>query len=282
MAVQDGAPQELLLGTDVLSHLGVRVEVTPPPSEDASQEAGNLVTELWESSVVVKLLDAVRIPAGFEQPLRATVDGSLDATLALLEPLPGEEPFKAMVVETSLVELNADGSVMMLVQNRGKSPLYLAPGEVLGTLESVEIVPTPSGEKVNSISVDSVANCRLTMEEEKERRKRLCAEVWMDAHNLTLEQRDQLMTLVTYYADVFAMEGEPLGSTQLVQHHIDTAWGPSPYSAVHSTSSPCIESEMIQDMTVKGVIQPSRSPWASPVVLVAKKDGSTHFCVNYR
>ena len=65
-----------------------------------------------------------------------------------------------MVVETSLVELNADGSVMMLAQNCGRSPLYLAPGEVLGTLEPGEIVPTPSGEK-----------------EEKVWRKQLCAEV---------------------------------------------------------------------------------------------------------
>ena len=197
------------------------------------------MTESWESSVAVKFLDAVWIPAGFEQPIRATVDGNLDATLALLELLPDEEPFRAMVVETSLVELNADGSVMMLVQNRGKSPLHLALGEVLGTLEPGEIVPTPSGEKVNSISVDSVANCRLTMEEERERRKRLCAEVRMDAHNLTLEQRDQLMTLVTDYADVFAMEGKPLGSTQLVQHHIDM--GDHPYLAVRSTSPPRIE-----------------------------------------
>ena len=68
VAVQDEAPQELLLGTDVLSHLGVQVEVTPPPPEDTVQEAGNLVTESWESSVAVKLLDTVRIPAGFEQP----------------------------------------------------------------------------------------------------------------------------------------------------------------------------------------------------------------------
>ena len=38
----------------------------------------------------------------------------------------------------------------------------------------------------------------------------------------------------------------------------------------------------LQKMQDQGVIQPSSSPWASPVVLVRKKDGTMRFCIDYR
>ena len=39
---------------------------------------------------------------------------------------------------------------------------------------------------------------------------------------------------------------------------------------------------LLNDMLERDVIQPSASPWASPVVLVRKKDGSLRFCIDYR
>lgn len=40
--------------------------------------------------------------------------------------------------------------------------------------------------------------------------------------------------------------------------------------------------QLLQEMQEKDVIQKSTSPWAAPIILVRKKDGTTRFCVDYR
>lgn len=69
-----------------------------------------------------------------------------------------------------------------------------------------------------------------------------------------------------------------------MQHHIDTQQEHPIRTAPYRRSpqeQEIIKAE-IDTMLRDGIIQRSTSPWASPVVLVTKKDGSVRFCVDFR
>ena len=77
---------------------------------------------------------------------------------------------------------------------------------------------------------------------------------------------------------------DDLGHTKLVTHHIDTG-DAAPIRQQPYRISPAVRNSInthVQQMLDQGVIQHSVSPWAAPVVLVRKKDGSERFCVDYR
>lgn len=101
---------------------------------------------------------------------------------------------------------------------------------------------------------------------------------------LTEGEQAQLRSLVAEYRDIFALSPDELGRTGLVQHHIDTGDNPPirqrPYRV--SEHQRGIIEEHVTDMLNRGIIQPSVSPWASPVVLVKKKDYTDRFCVDFR
>ena len=102
--------------------------------------------------------------------------------------------------------------------------------------------------------------------------------------NLSEEEREELLTLLLMYEDVLADKDEELGRTPVVQHSIVT--GDAPPIKQPSRPIPVARQhevcKLLDEMLQKDVIQPSASPWASPVVLVQKKDGTMRFCIDYR
>ena len=98
------------------------------------------------------------------------------------------------------------------------------------------------------------------------------------------KQKAQLMNLLQSYQDVMVDPRSPLGRTPLVEHKIDTGDAMPIRQAMRPPAKSLAgasEAE-IQKMLDQGLIRPSDSPWASPVVLVRKKDGTIRFCVDYR
>ena len=93
-----------------------------------------------------------------------------------------------------------------------------------------------------------------------------------------------LKSLVAEYSDVFALDMSELGLTDLVSHTISTGDSLPIRQPVRRTTFALHEKmeELIWNMMAQGVIQHSSSPWASPVELVEKGDGSYRFCVDYR
>ena len=83
------------------------------------------------------------------------------------------------------------------------------------------------------------------------------------------------------FADV--MQNKP-GRTALMEHNIDTGTANPvrlpPYRLPHAYRE-TVQSEL-KEMLESRIIDKSTSEWASPIVLVRKKDGSIRMCVDYR
>jgi len=98
---------------------------------------------------------------------------------------------------------------------------------------------------------------------------------------LTKDQRQQINALLAKHSSVFT---DKPGCTNLLDLKIKLNTSdpirikgyPVPYNAREAVD------EEVSKMLDLGVIEPSNSPYSSPVVLVRKKDGTNRFCIDFR
>ncbi len=97
-------------------------------------------------------------------------------------------------------------------------------------------------------------------------------------------QSEKVKQLILRFQDTFTHPDSPLGRASLVKHEIDTGNTAPIKQACRRlplAQRPLVEAEL-DKMLCDDVIEASTSPWASPIVLATKKDGSVRFCVDFR
>ena len=106
----------------------------------------------------------------------------------------------------------------------------------------------------------------------------------LDLNHLDITQQEQLRGVLADFPHLFSGDKSTIGKIPGIQHRITTKTNHPvcrrqwrlPQATKQTIRAEC------DAMLQQGVIEPSTSPWLSPVVLVRKKDGTIRFCVDYR
>ncbi|KAL6743631.1 hypothetical protein Aduo_016651 [Ancylostoma duodenale] len=95
---------------------------------------------------------------------------------------------------------------------------------------------------------------------------------------------EELQKLLEEFHDIFAVTDQELTQTDLVEHDIDTGSCKPIKQKVRPIPQGLRKQlkEMLEDLEKRSIIRKSSSDWASPIVLVQKKDKTIRLCVDYR
>ncbi|GKA20265.1 putative reverse transcriptase domain-containing protein, partial [Tanacetum coccineum] len=99
------------------------------------------------------------------------------------------------------------------------------------------------------------------------------------------EKRLEDVPIVQNFPEVFPEDLPGLPPTRQVEFQIDLVPGAAPVARAPYRLAPSEMkelSEQLKELSDKGFIRPSSSPWGAPVLFVKKKDGSFRMCIDYR
>ena len=227
--------------------------------------------EPLDTEVHVILDESLNVPPFSEIEVMATVSRSAASQTWIME---GNMQQRSAVMVARAVVAPDGTEVPVRILNWRNEPVSIPKGTKIAQLEPVSDVAT---EVVATASKDA-------QEISDDHRSRLWELANQTGDHLTPDQKEQLFTLFLEYADLFATGPDDFGRTGRLQHRINTG-NAQPIRQQARRIPPFRKEEvktLLSEMLDKDVIRPSESPWASPVVLVKKKDGSTRFCVDYR
>lgn len=233
----------------------------------------------------VTLGESTTIPPTSERVVWGEVENPKPGVPAVLEPL----TVTGAVASGSVVVTMGKGVPVRLC-NFSTSKAALSKGACLGLLveaypEEPSCFPEKSAELGVEKESESVPPLRVgriaTISDLPDHLRGL---VGATSEVLTEELHQRFLQLLLTYQTLFAKSDSDLGYMSAIMHKIDTGTAKPVRQPVRRTplGFQSEEEKHLQSMLKAGVITPSASEWAAPVVLVRKKDGGVRWCVDYR
>ena len=281
IVVADGLTTEAILSLDFLQtnrcvlDMGQRtlqvsqyppIPLSPPQPHPSS------------SPLIVSLVDTVRIPPASELEVLTYVHMQNSSVCPpISQPCILEQAStKALpvCVARALVTLSPQGIPVHLL-NPSSDPV------VLNKHTSVSTVQPIIGTPICPVSTSQPDHRSTFISQSKHAMLHKLA--FPSDGQLSPNQSHALLSVLTAYADVFAEAPDDVGRTSMIQHRIHTGdTAPIRQQPHRIPAAQRKEAQsLVQEMLQKDTIQPSNSSWASPIVLVQKKNGTLRFCVDY-
>lgn len=183
-------------------------------------------------------------------------------------------PGREWIIPSSLITEQEDGLFVPILNLTSRNIRFYAGEELV----EAEIAP-----ELQILESTEEFFCSLT--QQKESKQGSSEFVTRLVGKMPEEYQACMEQLLNTYEHLFHHETSgPLRSTPHFEHHIDTGDSRPIRSAPYRVSR--VERDFIQtqvtEMLNNDVITPSSSPWASPVVMIPKKNGKIRFCIDYR
>ena len=283
----DGA----ILGMTDLHALGLQIDFEKMAVKQNDQWIPTRDTRgLWVSRRV-RVDKHTTIPPYSEMILKARVDDKvrgLGKRVGVWEPSVGLLLDHGLTTYSSLHRL-ADNNIPLVIENHSGEQVVLTPGTIIGDLvDPIEPTfcrawdrapETPIARKVGvNIEEGEIASVGGSLPSHVQ-------ELFdRSQEHLSPEETTKLRHLLTEYQDVFSKDNFDIGCTNLLTFSIDTGdhkpvkIGPRRMNPEAASAA----DEIIEELLIHQLIEPSSSPWSSPIVMVRRKDNRYRLCIDFR
>ena len=256
--------------------------------QDSGRPCHQAMTEptgdVASAPMYVRLVETVRVLPYQSVTVKVGVDSDGPYKTPLLFVPDKELRLKSGLTMSDAILQLSQGYTCHLISNFTGYTQCLGEGEIIRHIE-VDIVEAPQiDDSCHPESNTFVVRSPMSEDHDHDQWRRRKLREMLTLPDLPAQERERLLDFLATLHHMFCLEVRERGETSMVRMDIDT--GDSRPKRQAPRRMPFIVREEIarqlDNMQRNGVIIPSKSPWASPVVLVRKRDGTHRFYIDYR